>query len=202
MFHAVWLQQLEHGQLTWDDDKADLRYRQVLVWHPATATRASTSQVAPPRQKKQPNDTQEYNVPAKPGIKACQVFNQGACSDGAAHLKESHICTYYLGAVKRLYMCTKIITAEGSSMHWQKLHDGAGPTQTISLHSVVIGYEIYTSIHSDESRFATDYDLDISTSAPLGMLPSGDKGPQVFCRSCMATIRVQWFQHASGHSRG
>ena len=36
-FHAVWLQQLEEGCVTWADEEVKLKYRRALVWHRGTA---------------------------------------------------------------------------------------------------------------------------------------------------------------------
>ena len=44
-FHALCLNPLEHGRVTWEDEEAKLRFMHALVWHPATSvtTAAPTS---------------------------------------------------------------------------------------------------------------------------------------------------------------
>ena len=103
MCHDVWLQQLEHGWVTWENDEAKLKFRWALIWHPAMTTTRAAATASPLPQKKQMWDTQAYNIPAKPGSKACQEFNQGDCSNGAAHPKDLHACSYCLGAVNGLF---------------------------------------------------------------------------------------------------
>ena len=34
-FHAIWVQQLEQGRVTWVDKDAKIKYRWALVWHQA-----------------------------------------------------------------------------------------------------------------------------------------------------------------------
>ena len=46
-FHAVWLQQLEHGRITWADKDAKLKFQRVLVWHQPAATRKAVAAPAP-----------------------------------------------------------------------------------------------------------------------------------------------------------
>ena len=42
-FHAIWLQQLERGRVTWADEEVKVDYRWAMVWHSA----AGPSQRAP-----------------------------------------------------------------------------------------------------------------------------------------------------------
>ena len=37
-YHAVWLNQLEQGQVSWDDQEEKLCFRCVLIWQPATTS--------------------------------------------------------------------------------------------------------------------------------------------------------------------
>ena len=44
-YHSVWLNQIQQGRYTWDDNEAKLQFRRVLVWHvpiPAAATASSS----------------------------------------------------------------------------------------------------------------------------------------------------------------
>ena len=52
----MWLQQLEHGWVTWEDNEGKLRFRWVLVWHPAMTTTSMAAMAAPLLQKKQLRD--------------------------------------------------------------------------------------------------------------------------------------------------
>ena len=98
MWHdkVMWLNQLEQGQATWRDEEAKTRFRQALIWHPATTVTLAVTMSAPLPLKKQTRDYQIYNAPAEPGSKAYQAFNQGNCLDGTAHPKDLHVCSYIL----------------------------------------------------------------------------------------------------------
>ena len=63
-FHAIWLQQLEQGRVAWDDEQVKLKYTWALVWHHV----AGPSETAPVKK-------QVYNVPANPGVSACEGYN-------------------------------------------------------------------------------------------------------------------------------
>ena len=103
VFHAMFLNQLEQGQATWGDEEAKMRFKRALVWHQTTNVTQMATMSAPLPQKMQPRDSQTYNTTAKLGSNAYQAFNQGNCLDGTAHPNDLHVCSYCLGAVKRLF---------------------------------------------------------------------------------------------------
>ena len=90
-FHAVWLNQLEQGRVTWGDEEAKRRFRWTLIWHqamtttvvPAIAAHSCSADEADARHK-------VYNILAKPGSKACVDSIHGDCSDGYAHPGDLH----------------------------------------------------------------------------------------------------------------
>ena len=50
-YHAIWLQQLEQGRVSWPDEEKKMKYHRALVWHHVMATAKPIS--APPRQNHQ-----------------------------------------------------------------------------------------------------------------------------------------------------
>ena len=51
-FHAVWLQQLKHGWVTWPETDAKVKYRCALVWHCAIAgTKPASAPFQQPQKK-------------------------------------------------------------------------------------------------------------------------------------------------------
>ena len=75
IFHAVWLQQLEHGHVTWVDEDAKLKFQRALIWHqPAATHKAPTAPAL--AQKNQTREKLPFNMPIKLGTKACRAFNQ------------------------------------------------------------------------------------------------------------------------------
>ena len=94
VYHVVWLNQLEQGWVSWDDQEEKLRSLHALVWHTDTSTTLAVPNLPKPSQKQDPREGYSYNVPVKPGSKWCQAFNQGLCSDGSAHGKDLNICSY------------------------------------------------------------------------------------------------------------
>ena len=97
-FHGVWLNQLEQGRATWQDEEK-LRFRCAIVWHPATSSSATSSATRPSGGWKTHKAESEYNAPARPGTKACEAYNEGRCNNGAAHPDQLHIGTHSLTTV-------------------------------------------------------------------------------------------------------
>ena len=114
-FLAVWLEQLEHSRVTWEDDEAKLKYRWPLVWHPAMTTTALTTMAAHPSQKKQPHGNQAYNVQAKPRSNACPLIREPALML-LPTLKSSTSVLIVWGQLTG-FTPTKNATAEGTSTH-------------------------------------------------------------------------------------
>ena len=53
-FHAMWLNQLEQGRVTWEDEEAKLKFTWALIWYPATTGMLAATISDPLPQKKQP----------------------------------------------------------------------------------------------------------------------------------------------------
>ena len=100
-FHAVWWQQLEHGDITWVDKDTKLKFKRDLIWHQPVATDKTVAAPAP-AQKKQMREKLTFNVPATLGMKGCVAYKQGENSNMAPHPKELHVCSFCLVAVNRL----------------------------------------------------------------------------------------------------
>ena len=62
-FHVMWLQQMEHGCVTWVEEDSKIRFRCALVWHRGTAgpKQVSASSQQPQKSAK---EGQVYNKPA------------------------------------------------------------------------------------------------------------------------------------------
>ena len=88
-FHAVWLQQLEQGRVTWKDTELRVSYRRTLVWHQPAMGSKQASAVAGTR------NTTPFNVLAKLGAKACQTYNKG----------DAH----WLNSIPKSSMCALIV---------------------------------------------------------------------------------------------
>ena len=99
-FHAVWLQQLENGQVKWDDVKAKLWFHHTLVWHPATSMTSAKMVTGQAPLKKLGKEAMAYNIAENPDTKACSCFNQ---SD---HPKSLHIIILVLPGVCQTPVCT------------------------------------------------------------------------------------------------
>ena len=68
-FHAVWLQQMDQGWVTWTDAEFKLVFRCSLVWHHAAPARKCTpTSVSQPQQP--PKTTTPFNITTKPGPRA------------------------------------------------------------------------------------------------------------------------------------
>ena len=104
-FHAVWLQQLEQGCVTWADKEVMLKYRGAFKWHHVAAPfqpALAPSQQSLQSQRKQQRRAQLFNIPAKPGSKACVGYNKGTCSDPTSPPKELYVCAYCITNVRRI----------------------------------------------------------------------------------------------------
>ena len=95
-YHVAWLQHVEQGQATWDDQATKFKLRRALIWHCILPpTKASSAPSQPSRQQSAANKvhwkTGPHSEPAKPGDKACAAF-KGQCVNNASHLSDLHIC--------------------------------------------------------------------------------------------------------------
>ena len=102
-FQGVWLNQIEQWHYTWMDREEMLKFRKALVWHAASSCLS-----APPMTKAMGMTRQhshkapaEYNAPARPGTKACQVYNILGCSQEGKHPNQQHICSFCLVTINR-----------------------------------------------------------------------------------------------------
>ena len=104
-YNTVWLQHLEQGRATWNDEVTRLKLRRTLVWHrmapssqPST-TPATTTPQAPTRA---PRCTGSFRLTAQPGDQACISNNQELCTSNTAHSADLHVCSFLLQATHRL----------------------------------------------------------------------------------------------------
>ena len=113
-YHAVWLQHIEQGRATWDDETTRLKLRRYLVWHRmAPSSQPSSTPASTPQAP-----TRAPRCTANPGDRACVAFNQGMCTSNVAHPADLHVCSYCLKTACRLWnhsvTCNhKLITKNG-----------------------------------------------------------------------------------------
>ena len=96
--HAIWLQQLELGRVTWANEVVKMKYRRALIWHQVMAPPQPTA--APHRQNCQQPQQAYRKAEGKPGDRACVAYNKGTCSDNFSHSQDLHVCTYCLASIK------------------------------------------------------------------------------------------------------
>ena len=103
-YHAAWLQHLEQGWATWEDEATTLKLRRALVWHQLPPPQTPTTSSQPTRQQpaadKVQSKTGPFSEPVKPGDRACTAFNKGLCV--TLHPADLHVCCYCLFTIQRL----------------------------------------------------------------------------------------------------
>ena len=89
-YHTVWLQHLEQGRATWDDEVTRLKLQRALLWHriayptkPQPNAAISTNKPKAPSQA--PRHIGPFSDPAQLGNRACVTYNQGLCFSKSAH---------------------------------------------------------------------------------------------------------------------
>ena len=88
-YHGVWLNQLELGRATWENEEK-VRFQCALVWHPTTSASSAPSTSAVLGVQKQTKLGFAYNAPVRLGTKACKAFNVDSCTNTAAHPNQLH----------------------------------------------------------------------------------------------------------------
>ena len=69
----MWLNQLEPGRATWEDEEEKVRFRHALVWHPVTSASSADSTSVVSVAKKQPKQAFTYTAPVRTVTKACKA---------------------------------------------------------------------------------------------------------------------------------
>ena len=64
-FHAMWLQQLEHGHVTWASEDTKIKFMCMLVWHHTTTDPKPVPAPSQQPQKKSAKEGQMYNILAR-----------------------------------------------------------------------------------------------------------------------------------------
>ena len=105
MYHVVWLQHLEQGRATWNDEATRLKLLRAFVWH-RTATSYQTSATPTTTTSQPPTQASRHTGPfrltAQPVNRACIAYNQGLCTNNAAHRTDIHVCSFCLQVSHRL----------------------------------------------------------------------------------------------------
>ena len=101
--HGVWFNQHEQGWASWENEEEKVRFQHALVWHLATLASSARSTSAVSCAQKQAKLSFAYNGPVRPGMKACNAFNEGSCTNAATYLSQLHICSHCLVMVIRTF---------------------------------------------------------------------------------------------------
>jgi hypothetical protein len=127
--HCVFLQQVETGTITWEDDAARQAIRRAHIHIPALASASATTsrKSRPPTRKvKSPRATFEYNPPgkvmAKAGDKVCADYNGKGCNKLKQHPERLHACQYCFTNESRicrhpLRMCKRKVLDEAADLN-------------------------------------------------------------------------------------
>ena len=143
-YHAVWLQHIEQGRATWNDETTWLKLHRSLVWHRMTPmsqpspTLATTSQ-APTRAPRHTTTQRDQ---------ACVAYTQGLCSTNVAHPADIHMCSFCLQTAHRLCQHSelncrcKMLTKNGSGGHKQLIDPPSGMIPLNHLPDHPAGHEM------------------------------------------------------------
>ena len=103
-YHAVWLQNIEQGRATWDDQPTCLKLHRSLVWHMlAPSSQPSSTPTSTPQAPTRAPECTANPCIVNPGDRACVAFNQGMCSYNVGHPADLHVCSYCLTTTSRLW---------------------------------------------------------------------------------------------------
>ena len=80
-YYEVWLNQLEQGQATWEEEEENIRFWYALIWYPSVSAFAASSTSVALSTRKQQKLGFAYSALARPGMKACKAFNGGSCTN-------------------------------------------------------------------------------------------------------------------------
>jgi hypothetical protein len=117
-FHGVWLNHIEQGRATWQDEHTREKLRRQFVWNapqaapktaPAhhnttSATATFSTQAAPHSSNRSQRRRRPYApvLPAGPRTNPCKSFNLGTCTEVTSHPQADHVCSYCCRAQSRL----------------------------------------------------------------------------------------------------
>ena len=106
-YHAVWLQHLEQGRATWDDEATRLKLCRALVWHrmaPSSQPSATPATTTPQALTRGPR----HMDPTHPADQACVAYNQVLCTSNVAHPANLHVCSFCLQTAHKLCQHTEL----------------------------------------------------------------------------------------------
>ena len=83
-YYTTWLNQLEHGRMSWDDLETNLGFHCAIIWHCYHFYCSSINLSSTSLEEAEQTGLQ-LQCSSQAGTKACQAFNQGRCTDGSAH---------------------------------------------------------------------------------------------------------------------
>ena len=97
-YQTVWLQHLEQGRATWNDEATRLKLHRALVLHMMVpSSQPSATQLPHPRlPPKTPRHTGPFRLTSPPGDRAYVTYNQGLCTSNVAHPADLHVCSFIL----------------------------------------------------------------------------------------------------------
>ena len=102
-YHGVWLNKLEQDWATWGDEVEKVRFQHDIIWHSTTSAPSPPSTSVVSGAEKQIKLGFTYNTPARLGMKSCKAFNEGNCTNAAAHTNQLHVCSHCLAMVGRTF---------------------------------------------------------------------------------------------------
>ena len=93
-FYAMWLNELEQGRVSWDDDKAKLKFRWAIVWHSAsTCSRgphisycfSSSTPIEADKGRPELQCPHQARSQGLPGLQSRQMYRSYSTSVGSTH---------------------------------------------------------------------------------------------------------------------
>ena len=100
-FHAIWLQGIEEGEVSWADNTERDAMRRRFIWNAPNTKAGRSQQYSSITAQARPYGQFAPVVPLAPNSSPCTAFNSGSCSFLASHAGNEHICTFCASRYQR-----------------------------------------------------------------------------------------------------